>query len=195
MLVLLVRLMRAGPSRVSALVPWWHWLLDGLEFFVGDGPALAAAVRRGEHLIVTPGGAQEACRRWDDSYRVHWGEHVGYVRLAVKYGLPIVPVGAAGADGTYIGLNDGPAFGRALGILAGDIGHLVARALEDEGVPAHFARAAGQTRLSVTLFESGARRDGETRDGLLRVHRRVTASVQVLIDHARERVRNKEVSR
>src|SRR5437899_165980 len=102
--------------RVSALVPWWHWLLDGLEFFVGDGPALAAAVRRGEHLIVTPGGAKEACRRWDDSYRVHWGEHVGYVRLAVKYGLPIVPVGAAGADGTYIGLNDGPAFGRRLGI-------------------------------------------------------------------------------
>ena len=35
-----------------------------------------------------------------------WGEGVGYVRLALKYGLPIVPVAAAGADDAYIGLDN-----------------------------------------------------------------------------------------
>ena len=183
--------------RVSALVPWWHWLLDGLEFFVGDGPALAAAVRRGEHLIVTPGGALEACRRWDDSYRVHWGEHVGYVRLAVKYGLPIVPVGAAGADSTYIGLNDGPAFGRRFGIPK-NYAYLAWLGLGPLGLypwsppfPARFHQIVG---APIDPHDDGVTSPGD-RDGLLRVHRRVAASVQVLIDRARERVRNKEVSR
>ena len=76
--------------RVVGLVPYWRWLADGLGFYLDDGPELAAAVARGEHLIITPGGADEGSRRWDDTYRVNWNS-VGYVKLAVKYGMPIVP--------------------------------------------------------------------------------------------------------
>jgi 1-acyl-sn-glycerol-3-phosphate acyltransferase len=181
--------------RIAALVPFWRWLLDGLEFFIADGPALAAAVKRGEHLIVTPGGAREACRRWDDTYRVDWGEHLGYVRLAVKYGMPIVPVGAAGADGTYIGLFDGPALGRRLGIPA-DYAYLAWVGLGPLGFyplsppfPVRFHQIVGEP--------IDPRAEGVTsprdRPGLLRVHQRVTAAVQSLIDRARARVRNKEV--
>lgn len=41
----------------------------------------------------------------------------------------------------------------AFGFLAGEIGEIIARALEKEGVQSHFIRVPGQTRLNVTIFE------------------------------------------
>src|SRR5262245_12796647 len=73
-------------------VPPMHWLASGLGFVIEDGSELRRAVERGEHIVVTPGGGEEGCRRFDDSYRVNWGLRTGYVKLAVKYGLEIVPV-------------------------------------------------------------------------------------------------------
>lgn len=181
--------------RGVALVPWARWLANGLGFFTGDGPELAAAVERGEHLVVTPGGAAEGCRRWDDSYRVNWGDRVGYVRLAVKYGLPIVPVGAAGADSTYIGLNTGPELGRWLG-LPKDYAYLVWTGLGPLGLYP-FSPPFPVRMYQIVGTPIDPRAEGATstddRDALLRVHRRVTASVQELIDEARARVRKGEV--
>jgi len=46
----------------------------------------------------------------------------------------------------------------AFGFLAGEVGAMVERALDDEGVPHQFVRVAGQTRINVTVVEeSGAR--------------------------------------
>ncbi len=66
--------------------------------------------------MVTPGGGMEGCRSFCDHYRVNWGDRTGYVRLARRYRLPIVPVAAAGADETYVGLVDTNALGQLLGI-------------------------------------------------------------------------------
>lgn len=45
----------------------------------------------------------------------------------------------------------------AFGFLAGDTGNIVRKALEAEGVPAHFVPVAGQTRINVTLVEDSGR--------------------------------------
>jgi 1-acyl-sn-glycerol-3-phosphate acyltransferase len=99
--------------------PVLKWLSDGLGFVTGDGQALAAAVARGEHLLVQPGGTREGCRSFRHRYQVDWGTRTGYLRLAIKYKLPIVPVAGHGMDDAYIGLNDGYALGRRLGAPAG----------------------------------------------------------------------------
>jgi len=181
--------------RVTALVPYWHWMLDNLGFFIGDGPSLAAAVKRGEHVIVTPGGALEACRRWDDSYRVNWGGHLGYLKLAFKYGMPVVPVGAAGADSTYIGLNDGPSFGRRLGIPK-NYAYLAWMGLGPLGFypwsPPFPVRLHQIVGTPIDLRAEGV---DSVHDlvGLRRAHHRIMEAVQDLIDRARARVRNHEV--
>lgn len=176
--------------RGIVYVPWWRWLADGLGFFIGDGPELAAAVRRGEHIIVTPGGADEGCRRWDDTYRVSWN-NTGYIRLAVRYGLPIVPVGCAGADGTYIGLNTGPELGRWLG-MPKDYEYLIWTGLGPLGFypfsPAFPVRMYQLVGDPIDPRDEGAT-DERDDVALKRVHRRVTAAVQSLIDDARIRVR------
>lgn len=89
---------------------------DALGFVVDDGREVADAVEAGEHIVVTPGGGQEGCRSYRERYTVAWQGRLGYVRLAAKYGLPIVPVAGAGQDDTYIGLNNAEAMGRQLGI-------------------------------------------------------------------------------
>jgi hypothetical protein len=176
-------------------VPPMRWLANGLGFLIADGEELAAAVRRGEHIMVTPGGGEEGCRRFDESYRVNWGDRVGYVRLAVKYGLKIVPVGAAGADSGYIGLNSGPALGRALG-LPKDYAWMAWTGVGLLGLwplsPPFPVRMHQLIGPPIDPLDEGAA-SPEDRAALLRVHHRVTAAVQDLLHRARERLRRGEV--
>lgn len=96
--------------------PILKWIIDGLGFVAGDGPAIEAAVARGEHVLVQPGGTREGCRSFRHRYEVDWGDRTGYLRLALRHRLPIIPVAAAGIDDGYLGLNDGMATARRLGV-------------------------------------------------------------------------------
>src|SRR5207237_1940644 len=180
--------------RGVAYVPPMRWVARELGFVITDGEDLAAAVRRGEHIMVTPGGGEEGCRRFDDSYRVSWGDRVGYVRLAVKYGLKIVPVAAAGADSGFIGLNSGAALGRALH-LPKDYAWMVWTGIGLLGLwplsPPFPVRMHQIIGPPIDPLDEGAV-SPDDRDVLLRVHRRVTAAVQDLLDCARERLRRRE---
>ena len=91
-------------------------VLRGLGFVTGDGPELEAAVQRGEHILVTPGGTREGCRSQSQRYKVDWGNRLGYLKLAWRHRLPIVPVAATGVDDVFWGLNDGDRWGRRLGL-------------------------------------------------------------------------------
>lgn len=95
-----------------------RWLSEGLGFVTGDGDAVQRAVARGEHLVVLPGGTREGCRSFRRRYQVDWGRRMGYLRVALKYGLPVVPVAARGVDDAYVGLNDGYAWGKRLAMPA-----------------------------------------------------------------------------
>jgi 1-acyl-sn-glycerol-3-phosphate acyltransferase len=100
----------AGDNKVLKQV------IDDLGFVTGDGRDLRAALDAGEHVFVTPGATKEGCRPFTDRYRVNWGRRRGYLKLAIRHGLRIVPVGAHGSDAVYVGLNDGYAWGKRLGM-------------------------------------------------------------------------------
>ncbi|MFL5347173.1 MAG: lysophospholipid acyltransferase family protein [Hyalangium sp.] len=105
---------RAVMHRTAALIPGINWMVEGLGFVTGDGEDTEAALARGESLMVTPGGSMEGCRSFRDRYTVRWGNRYGYLRLALKYKLPIIPTAGTGVDDTFIGLNDGYALGKRL---------------------------------------------------------------------------------
>ncbi len=89
-------------------------LRDRLGWLSGDGPGLEAAVEMGQHILTTPGGATEAARGFSSRYRVDWGSRTGYLRVALRHGLSIVPTGASGVDDLYLALGDGYALGKKL---------------------------------------------------------------------------------
>ncbi len=104
----------------------WHrlwWTLPGLQQAVRElgglrGPPSEADIRalrsRGEHLVVAPGGTREGLRPFWSDARVDLGERRGYLRLALRHDLPIIPVVACGVGETYLGLNDGYRLSRLL---------------------------------------------------------------------------------
>jgi hypothetical protein len=164
--------------------PTLKWLIDGLGFVTGDGEGMAAAVARGELILVQPGGTREGCRSFRHRYQVDWGERVGYLRLALRYGLPIVPVAASGVDDGYIGLNDGYTLGKRLGVphqLPVWLG------LGPTGLwpfsppfPVKVRQVVGEP---IDLTAGGPVDPGD-RPALLALHRKVAAAVQALLKRA-----------
>lgn len=69
----------------------------------------------GRKVLVYPGGDLDAMRPFAQRDRIVFGPRRGYVRLALRAGVPIVPVVAAGAHATSIVLTDGRRLAKLLG--------------------------------------------------------------------------------
>jgi 1-acyl-sn-glycerol-3-phosphate acyltransferase len=65
-------------------------------------------------LLVMPGGDVDVWRPYSERYKVKFAGRTGYARLALKTGVPIVPLANAGAHETLRVLTDGAAVARWL---------------------------------------------------------------------------------
>ena len=59
------------------------------------------ALGRGDLVVCYPGGAREVLKHEHERYRLLWEKSVGFVRLAITAGVPIVPFAAAGVDDAF----------------------------------------------------------------------------------------------
>ncbi|WP_224360972.1 lysophospholipid acyltransferase family protein [Hyalangium versicolor] len=173
-----------GFFGTNRILRWW---INGLGFVTGDGPGIEAAVARGEHILVQPGGTREGFRSFRHRYEVDWGERLGYLRLAIRHGLPIIPVAATGVDDIFIGLNDGYALGRRFRMPAGiplwlGVGAtgLWPFALT---IPVKITQLIGEP----IHWHLQGRIDPADRAALVNLHQEVRGAVQSLMDRARGR--------
>jgi 1-acyl-sn-glycerol-3-phosphate acyltransferase len=67
-------------------------------------------------LIVFPGGDLDTFRPYSQRYKVQFAGRTGYARIALKAGVPIVPVAHAGSHETLIVLTDGNSLARKMGL-------------------------------------------------------------------------------
>ena len=115
---------RRGLSR-----PAYAMAYDLLFAIPGVGPALrrfgalpgrqASAeqvLAEGAALVVYPGGDWEACRPWRERNTIDFGGHTGFARIALRTGVPIVPVVAHGSHDTVIVASRGERIARMLGL-------------------------------------------------------------------------------
>jgi len=65
------------------------------------------AFARGRKVAVWPGGNQESFRPWKDRFKVDFHGHSGFVRLAIRHRVPIVPVLSFGGHDTFLILRQG----------------------------------------------------------------------------------------
>ncbi len=70
----------------------------------------------GQDAIVMPGGDIDVMRPYRDAFRVCFGGRLGYARIALRAGVPIVPLANSGAHGTLVILRRGRRIARALGL-------------------------------------------------------------------------------
>jgi 1-acyl-sn-glycerol-3-phosphate acyltransferase len=170
--------------RAAYKVPIMKWVAGSLGFLEGDGGAVAEAARRGEHILVQPGGTREGCRSFRHRYKVDWGDRTGYLKLAVRHALPIIPIAASGIDDGYIGLNDGYALGKRLRVPFGlplwvGLG------------PAGLWPLSPPFPIKITQFigdpidpQAEGPIDLRDRAALLRLHRKVGGAVQSILNRA-----------
>lgn len=84
---------------------------------VEAGPETAAAVlRSGAVLVDYPGGDHEVFRPWGERNRIDFGGRKGFVRLALREQVPVVPAVSVGAHETVVVLTRGERLARWLGL-------------------------------------------------------------------------------
>ena len=67
-------------------------------------------------LLVYPGGDYEAFRPWGDREVVDFGGRKGFITLALKHRIPVIPVTAAGSHATTYVLTRGETLAEAMGL-------------------------------------------------------------------------------
>jgi len=80
------------------------------------GQAAEQGLAHGGLILVYPGGDREASRPWTRRDKVELGEHHGFIRLALRAGVPVVPVVAHGSHDAIVIVSRGDRLAKALGL-------------------------------------------------------------------------------
>ncbi|MBK6516738.1 MAG: acyltransferase family protein [Polyangiaceae bacterium] len=72
------------------------------------------ALARGANVLVFPGGDLDACKPTRDRYKISFGDRRGFLRLAIRMRVPIVPVVSAGGHESLYIATRGEGIARAL---------------------------------------------------------------------------------
>lgn len=75
-----------------------------------------AAFSADHKVVVFPGGNLEAFRSYRRRHRIDFGGHKGFVRLALRHRVPIVPMVSIGGHEGFVILTDGRRIARRLGL-------------------------------------------------------------------------------
>jgi 1-acyl-sn-glycerol-3-phosphate acyltransferase len=82
-------------------VPGFRELLARLGAVRGTQANCRALLANREAVLVDPGGGREVAKRKGEKYQLIWKERLGFARLAIESGCPIVPFAAVGAEESF----------------------------------------------------------------------------------------------
>jgi hypothetical protein len=82
-------------------VPVWRDLLTQIGAVRGAREICGQLLESGEAVLVFPGGGREVMKHKHERYRLIWKERIGFARLAIQYGVPIVPFASVGVEDMF----------------------------------------------------------------------------------------------
>lgn len=114
---------RGEDEPVYALFHSFVMGTPGVATVLGRGGAVEAnreaaeeILRKGGVLLDFPGGDFDVFRPWRDRNHIDFNGRLGFIRLALRTGVPVVPSVSIGAHETVVVLARGERLARALGI-------------------------------------------------------------------------------
>ena len=103
-----LKLYREKNIFLRMLVDHTHFKIPILRDFLAkfgevDGTRENAAelLRKEQYVLVFPGGSREAFKRKGEAYQLIWRHHLGFAKLAIQFGCPIVPMASVGPEECY----------------------------------------------------------------------------------------------
>ena len=100
------RWIRGLADHLHYQIPGWRDLLTRLGAVRGTRENCARLFREGQAVAVFPGGGREVNRRRDEAYRLIWKRRIGFARMAIEHGVPVVPFTSLGVDDMFDVLFD-----------------------------------------------------------------------------------------
>ena len=82
-------------------IPVWRNLLKSQGVVRGTPENCAALMRKGESILVFPGGSREVFKHKNEEHQLIWKQRTGFARLAIQHGYDIVPFAALGGDDCF----------------------------------------------------------------------------------------------
>jgi hypothetical protein len=95
-------------------IPGLHLLITSVGGLAGEPAAAEALLRSGELVLVYPGGVDDSLKLARDRHRLKWKQRAGFAKVALRAGVPIVPVAGLGIDDMYTVVAREPWLGRRL---------------------------------------------------------------------------------
>lgn len=94
-------LVRALADHAHYDIPVWRNMLDITGAVEGTRDNCRELMRRGDHVLVFPGGAREVSKRKGEQYQLTWKQRLGFCKMAIENNYNIVPFAAVGPDDMY----------------------------------------------------------------------------------------------
>ncbi|MFT4624376.1 MAG: 1-acyl-sn-glycerol-3-phosphate acyltransferase [Myxococcota bacterium] len=82
-------------------LPGWRDVVTTMGGVDGTRENCTALLEAGETVLVFPGGAREVAKRRGEKYKLVWGDRVGFARMALQHGCPVVPFASVGIDDAF----------------------------------------------------------------------------------------------
>ncbi len=83
-------------------VPFVHNVVEAAGGVIGSPENAQQLLGRGELVCVYPGGVDDSWKLTGrDRYQMLWGSRMGFARVAIEMGVPIIPVAGLGIDDIY----------------------------------------------------------------------------------------------
>jgi 1-acyl-sn-glycerol-3-phosphate acyltransferase len=82
-------------------VPLWGEFLARFGAVDGTRENARRLLGDDEAVLVLPGGAREVTKRKGEAYTLIWKQRLGFARLAIERGCPVVPFGSVGAEESF----------------------------------------------------------------------------------------------
>lgn len=113
-----------GPARralglahsVALNNPFFRWIIPRIGAIPADPDLAAEAFEREYSLLVYPGGEKESFRPYKLRKKIDFYQRKGFIRLALRAKVPLVPIVSIGAHESYVILHRGEEIAEKLGL-------------------------------------------------------------------------------
>ncbi len=95
------RAVRSLGDNIHFALPIWRDLLGRLGAVRGTRENCTQLFDAGEAVLVFPGGGREVMKHKHEQYKLIWKERIGFARLAIQHGVPIVPFASVGVEDMF----------------------------------------------------------------------------------------------
>jgi 1-acyl-sn-glycerol-3-phosphate acyltransferase len=85
------RQIRTVGDRFLFKIPGWKLLMDVFRVLPGTIDNCVDILRSGHLMVILPGGVREAIFG-DENYQLHWGQRIGFAKVALEAKVPIIPL-------------------------------------------------------------------------------------------------------